>query len=419
MVAVSWQHFTSNCTDIQVGISVYQQPLAWIQQCINSALSQRTPGSLRVTIRTDGPEACTSETLNWLRDRSKQDRRLHLIEGEEQLGSYGSYRAVFAESDSAFLCQLDADDWLDPDTLSKGIAMLQASNGAPFLYTQYQEVSNDGRPIRIGSRSQQPFNQQRMLAQFITYHLRIIRRAAYNRCGGYNTELFYTGDYDLSLRLCELGDPIHLEEPLYNYRLHDDNTSSLKRRATIEEAFQVAQQALTRRRLSHLYKLTLRASESRVTLEPQEGPILITGMHRSGTSLLALMLQKLGLDLGTTLLAADPQNPDGYGEDLPVLTLQREALKRHHRHTRGWSDWGWAEDPNQPSTQAADAQWQQQAKQYLHQRKTSIRPWGQGLLKVCLSRRPARSLTGFFWRHPPPLDPCQRHPSRALLQPRT
>ena len=43
----------------------------------------------------------------------------------------------------------------------------------------------------------------------------------------------------------------------------------------------------------------------------------------------------------------------------------------------------------------------------------------QGLLKVCLSRRPARSLTGFFWRHPPPLDPCQRHPSRALLQPRT
>jgi hypothetical protein len=43
---------------------------------------------------------------------------------------------------------------------------------------------------------------------------------------------------------------------------------------------------------------------------------------------------------------------------------------------------------------------------------------GQGLLKVCPSRHPAQSLTGFSWRHPAP-DPCQRHPSRALLQPLT
>jgi hypothetical protein len=42
----------------------------------------------------------------------------------------------------------------------------------------------------------------------------------------------------------------------------------------------------------------------------------------------------------------------------------------------------------------------------------------QGLLKVCPIRHPAQSLTGFSWSHPAP-DPCQRHPSRALLQPLT
>ena len=42
----------------------------------------------------------------------------------------------------------------------------------------------------------------------------------------------------------------------------------------------------------------------------------------------------------------------------------------------------------------------------------------QGLLKVFPSRDPAQSLTAFSRRHPAS-DPCQRHPSRALLQPWT
>ena len=40
----------------------------------------------------------------------------------------------------------------------------------------------------------------------------------------------------------------------------------------------------------------------------------------------------------------------------------------------------------------------------------------QGLLKVCPSRHPAQSLTGFSWSHPAP-DPCQRRHFRPLLQP--
>ena len=57
-------------------------------------------------------------------------------------------------------------------------------------------------------------------------------------------------------------------------------------------------------------------------------PVLVVGMHRSGTSLLARMLQLLGVHLGDDLLPADQHNPDGYGEDKRFVTFQRHILRR-------------------------------------------------------------------------------------------
>jgi hypothetical protein len=150
-----------------------------------------------------------------------------------------------------------------------------------------------------------------MLVQFITFHLRAIRRSVYAECGGYDSSLLFTGDYDLSLRLCEQGAPIHIPKTSYNYRIHPDNTSGRHRHGMVEEAFGVAQTALQRRRLEHLHQLNLDSTNQRVTLSPRHGPIAVVGMHRSGTSLPALMLQQLGLNLGSNLIAGDAQNPDG------------------------------------------------------------------------------------------------------------
>jgi hypothetical protein len=45
-------------------------------------------------------------------------------------------------------------------------------------------------------------------------------------------------------------------------------------------------------------------------------PIVVTGMHRSGTSLSASILAALGVAMGEQLLPADAANPRGYFEDL-------------------------------------------------------------------------------------------------------
>ncbi len=59
---------------------------------------------------------------------------------------------------------------------------------------------------------------------------------------------------------------------------------------------------------------------------PTDAPLILCGMHRSGTSLLASLLIGSGVDLGTTLLGAAPGNPHGHFEDLDFLRFHERAL---------------------------------------------------------------------------------------------
>lgn len=54
--------------------------------------------------------------------------------------------------------------------------------------------------------------------------------------------------------------------------------------------------------------------------------LIITGMHRSGTSLVASLLEHAGVNLGTELLAPKADNPFGYFEDVEFLKFHEDAL---------------------------------------------------------------------------------------------
>lgn len=54
--------------------------------------------------------------------------------------------------------------------------------------------------------------------------------------------------------------------------------------------------------------------------------LVVTGMHRSGTSLVANYLERAGIDMGDEQLPADVGNPLGYYEDVHIHDLHRELL---------------------------------------------------------------------------------------------
>lgn len=71
--------------------------------------------------------------------------------------------------------------------------------------------------------------------------------------------------------------------------------------------------------------------------------LVVTGMHRSGTSLVASLLSAWGVRMSDRLLPADCGNPAGYFEDVDFLELDRRLLVACTPPEEGHRDWGWTE----------------------------------------------------------------------------
>lgn len=375
--------------DIAIGISVYQQPLGWIQQAIASVQAQCWSRWF-LCLRLDGPDALAPDAAAALDAWIAADPRIRLVRGRQRLGCFGSYREIFSSATAAFLLQLDADDWLAPSALSRAAEALTADASAPFLYTQAAQLSPDGRHLGLDARALRPWRRNEDLVHFSTFHLRLVRLSAYQAVGGYDASYSHAGDHDLCLRLAELGDPVHLPEPLYHYRLHGGSASQQQRLHTHQESVQAARQALRRRGLAESHRLIQHPGQEIVTLEPRRtGPFLLAGLHRSGTSLLARTLMGLGLDLGAGFPAADSDNPEGYQEDGVLQALQRHWFQRDCApHPGGWPDWGWT--PDRSVSCLGRAGWRAEARLALAQRSQS-RPWGW--------KDPRTTLLLPFWLH--------------------
>lgn len=65
-------------------------------------------------------------------------------------------------------------------------------------------------------------------------------------------------------------------------------------------------------------------------------PLIIAGMHRSGTSLAASLLESAGLALGERLMEGNWSNPRGHFEDLDFVELHKDALGDLGLHSDGW-----------------------------------------------------------------------------------
>jgi len=108
---------------------------------------------------------------------------------------------------------------------------------------------------------------------------------------------------------------------------------------------------------------------------PAPGCVVIAGMHRSGTSLTASLLARLGVCLGDRLVAGDRANPRGYFEDLDIVRFHQRAFARlFPRKSAGHADWGWT--PAAQVTAGQLAKWQPEARALVQDRMQSGRLWG-------------------------------------------
>lgn len=125
-----------------------------------------------------------------------------------------------------------------------------------------------------------------------------------------------------------------------------------------------------------------------MTNHPSSRPVIVAGMHRSGTSMTASLLNALGVDVGRRLMAADVNNKKGYFEDWDFVDLQRAMFQAAcPTNEPGWVEVGWTE--SETMNEAGLALFMEQAEQLVAKR-SELPLWGW--------KDPRTSLLLPFWK---------------------
>jgi len=175
----------------------------------------------------------------------ERDSRIKVYASHHQ-GRAISLASAHALAEGEAVGWLDSDDILEPKALSLTALSLTQNPQASFVYTQHRIINEDGTILGIGRRCKRSYTYERMLRRFCTYHFRLIPSCMFEKAGSVDTSYQAAIDYDLCLRLVELAPPVHLQAPLYRYRIHGDNMSTKQREVQRQEAKRAVREAKAR-----------------------------------------------------------------------------------------------------------------------------------------------------------------------------
>lgn len=238
---------------IGLGMAVYNRD-RYLEGAIDSVLRQ-TFQDWELHIVDD----CSNDkSLTIAIDYASRDSRIKVHSHYPNRGAGFTLRSALALCNSKYLGWLDSDDELDPTALDTMVKYLSNHPEVGMAYSQYSTMNADGQCTGIGRRCSIPYSPDRLLVDFMTFHLRVIRSEAYHSIGGINPGLRAAVDYDFCLRVSEVMGIQCVPEILYRYREHPDSISMRDRGVQIEYSRRAIEQALVRRGLAETHRLEVK-----------------------------------------------------------------------------------------------------------------------------------------------------------------
>lgn len=220
----------------------------FLDRAIESALGQ-TCSDAEIILYDD---ASSDPRVGPLLERYRDRPGVRVIRGERNLGISGATNRGIAEATGLYVAFLDCDDELEPSALERVAEHIARHPEADFVYTNRADIDEAGRVVErwdFTNRSLGRPDRELLLGMFAS-HLKVIRREAFHRVGLFRREFDSVQDYDLALRLSEVGRFAFLRETLYRHRIHPRQTTQQALEQQDSLAGRAKDRALLRRRIA-------------------------------------------------------------------------------------------------------------------------------------------------------------------------
>ncbi|ELA09293.1 glycosyl transferase family protein [Moraxella macacae 0408225] len=214
-----------------------------IIRCVDSALNQ-TVNDLEVCICDDGS---TDDTLKLIKETYGGHPRVRFV-SQTNGGIAKASNTAVKLCRGYYIGQLDSDDYLEPDAVELCLKEFFANRNLACVYTTNRNVDADGKLIANGY-NWPVFSREKAITAMIFHHFRMFTARAWNLTTGFDESLQNSIDYDMFLKLSEVGEFKHLNKICYNRTLHGENTSVKKLGLQKQNHFRAVNLALQRMKI--------------------------------------------------------------------------------------------------------------------------------------------------------------------------
>jgi glycosyltransferase involved in cell wall biosynthesis len=206
----------SDCVDVTVVVPCYNHG-QFLREAIESAEKSRAVQFEIIVVDDGSTDPSTLEVMAQLRGDGYQ-----VIRHAENRGVSAARNTAIARARGRYILPLDADNRIRPDYLRLGASILDR---APTVGVVYGDIECFGEETAHVATLE--FSVERLMIDNIVDNCAVFRRAIWEECGGYDTEMpdrLGYEDWDLWLQAAKRGwGFVRIPEVMLDYRVRSDS----------------------------------------------------------------------------------------------------------------------------------------------------------------------------------------------------
>jgi GT2 family glycosyltransferase len=229
---------------VSIVIPVYNH-VAYLRQCIDSALAQTYPHTEVVIVDDHSPDPQVQPLL----ESYSQHPRVQLLRNTKNQGIAESQNIAIEASSGDAIAFLDCDDLLAPEAIATCVQHWKSDT--VYLHTGRINIDKDGlevNRIHFMSLPRTDYFAENLRAMYAT-HLKIIRRDAFAKVGLFDPRFDSAQDYEMLMRIAfhyPNSSFVHVPDFLYSHRLHADQTTETQNQKQLDLTDQIQREARLR-----------------------------------------------------------------------------------------------------------------------------------------------------------------------------
>lgn len=196
----------------------------YLGEAVESILTQSFP-SFEFIIVDDGSTDGSIVEIDWY---AKQDSRIRVL-SQSNKGLAAALNVGLSMARGKYTARMDADDVAYPERLSKQVARMAKQPNLVLLGGSFDYIDSNGGVLKQKVVTTDAVSLRRGLTEDrnqFCHPCAMVGREAVCNVGGYRTLVGkYAQDYDLWLRLSEVGSIANLAQSILGYRVHEGQVS--------------------------------------------------------------------------------------------------------------------------------------------------------------------------------------------------